>query len=96
MERVCLRDGTRIVASQEQLSCNFGPGAAILNLKNGIYYGLDPVGARVWNLLQQPRTVAELRDILAAEYDADGVRLESDIRDLLSRLAENELVEISA
>ena len=91
-----LLEGTRIVASQQQVSCDLDGEAAILNLKNGFYYGLDPVGARVWNLLQQPRTVAELRDILAAEYDADGARLESDIRDLLSRLAENELVEISA
>jgi len=91
-----LSEGTIIVASQEQVSCNLGAEAAILNLKNGVYYGLDPVGARVWNLLQQPRTVAELRDILAAEYDAEAARLESDIRDLLSRLAENQLVEISA
>ena len=95
MERVCLRDGTRIVASQEQLSCNFGPGAAILNLKNGIYYGLDPVGARVWNLLQQPRSVAEIRDILSTEYDVDVARLETDLRDLLTQLADNQLVEIS-
>jgi len=87
--------GTKIVASQEQVSCKLGSDAAILNLKNGTYYGLDPVGARVWNLLQQPRTLAELRDILIAEYDVDPAQLESDIRDLLSQLADNELVEIS-
>jgi len=86
---------TRVVASQEQVSCDLGGEAAILNLKNGIYYGLDPVGARVWNLIQQPRTLAELREILVAEYDVDAARVESDIRDLLTQLLDNELVEIS-
>jgi len=86
---------TRVVASQEQVSCDLGGEAAILNLKNGIYYGLDPVGARVWNLIQQPRTLAELREILVAEYDVDAARVESDIRGLLTQLLDNELVEIS-
>jgi len=72
-----------------------GGEAAILNLKNGIYYGLDPVGSRVWNLLQQPRSVAEIRDILSTEYDVDVARLETDLRDLLTQLADNQLVEIS-
>ena len=85
---------TRVVASQEQVSCDLGGEAAILNLKNGIYYGLDPVGARVWNLIQQPRTLAELREILVAEYDVDAARVESDIRHLLTQLLDNELVEI--
>ena len=77
------------------MSCDLGGEAAILNLKNGIYYGLDPVGTRIWNLIQQPRTFRELRNILISEYDVDAARLESDMLDLLSRLAGNQLVEIS-
>jgi hypothetical protein len=59
-----LLEGAKIVASQEQVSCKLDREAAILNLRNGAYNGLDPVGARIWNLLQQPRTLDELRDIL--------------------------------
>ena len=68
-----LSEGAKIVASQEQVSCRLDSEAAILNLnlRNGAYYGLDPVGARNWNLLQQPPTLAELRGILIAEYDVD-------------------------
>ena len=90
-----LLDETTVVAAREQVSCDFGGEAAILNLKNGIYYGLDPVGTRIWNLIQQPRTFRELRNILISEYDVDAARLESDMLDLLSRLAGNQLVEIS-
>ena len=89
-----LSEKTTIVVSREQVSSDLGGEAAILNLKNGVYYGLDSVGARVWNLIQHPRTVAELRDILAGEYDVDTPRLESDLLNLLSDLADKQLVEI--
>ena len=89
-----IRDGAKIVVSPEQVSCALDRDAKILNLKNGTYYGLNAVAARVWNLLQEPRTFGELRDILAVEYDVDVAELESDIRELLEDLEQNELVYI--
>ena len=46
-----------VVVSKEQASADLGDEAAIPNLKDGVYYGLDPVGARIWKLIQTPRTV---------------------------------------
>jgi hypothetical protein len=89
-----LSSGRRVVVSSQQVSCGLGSEAAILNLKNGVYYGLDPIGARIWSLLQQPRTVAELRDILISEYEVGASQLQADLQELVSRLAENQLVEI--
>ncbi|MEI7827551.1 MAG: PqqD family peptide modification chaperone [Euryarchaeota archaeon] len=60
---------TTVVATKEQASADLGGETAILNLKNGVYYGLDPVGARIWNLIQEPRTVREVREMLLKEYD---------------------------
>ena len=88
-------DKATVVISREQVSRNLGGETAILNLKNGVYYGLDSVGASVWALIQQPRTVAELRELLAAEYDVAMPRLESDLIALLSDLADKELVEVT-
>jgi Coenzyme PQQ synthesis protein D (PqqD) len=85
-----------VVVSKDQVSCDLAGEAAILNLKNGVYYGLDPVGARIWNLVQEPKTFAELRDTLLAEYEVEAPRLESDLRDLLDKLAEQGLIEVSA
>ena len=44
-----------MVATKDQVSCDLAGEAAILNIKSGVYYGLDPVGARIWNLMQEPR-----------------------------------------
>ena len=95
---VCLRsfcDDARIIISEAQVSADLGGEAAILNLKNGVYYGLDSVAARVWNLIQQPRTFRELRDILIEEYDVERPRLESDLQNLLNQLADEQLVQIA-
>ena len=94
-EMVVLSEKTRVVVSREQVSSNLGGEAAILNLKNGVYHGLDSVAARVWALIQRPHTVAELRDILAAEFDVAMPRLEADLLELLSDLAGKELVEVA-
>ena len=63
---------TVVVAVQDQVSTNLEDEAVILNLKDGVYYGLDPVGAWIWNLLQQPRSVGAIREILLQSASSDG------------------------
>jgi hypothetical protein len=89
-------DDSRFVVSPDQVSCDLGGEAAILHLKSAIYYGLDPVGARVWDLLRTPKTLAEIRDAIVAEYEVDSETCERDLRDLLEKLAAERLIEIRA
>jgi len=86
---------SRVVVSKDQVSCDLEGEAAILNLKNSVYYGLDPIGARVWQLIQEPTSLAKIRDVLRSEYDVDASQLEADIRDLMEQLAEHGLIEIT-
>ena len=87
---------SRVVAAKEQVSCDLAGEAAMLNLKNGVYYGLDPVGARIWNLIQQPRIVSEVLQILLEEYEVNSERCERDLLELLQNLAAEGLVEVTA
>jgi hypothetical protein len=91
-----LSDRSRLVVSTHQLSCDLEGEAAIVNLTNGVYYGLDPVGARIWALLHEGTTFGAVRDALLRAYDVEPLRLESDLRDFLTRLAEQQLIEIGA
>ena len=85
---------SRIVLSTDQVSCDLAGEAAIVNLKNGVYFGLDPVGARIWNLMREPVTFAQIVDSLLHVYAIDRITLESDVRLFVSQLAEQGLVEI--
>lgn len=83
-----------VVAAREQVSSDLGGEVAILDLKSGIYYGLDAVGAQIWSLLQEPRTVEEIRDVLVREYEVDDERCERDLVALLQSLADEGLIEV--
>lgn len=89
-----LRVQSVIVAASEQVSCPLGEESAILNLKNSVYYGLDLVGARVWCLLQEPKSVSELRDTLLSEYDVEAERCERDLIELLEKMRCEGLIEV--
>jgi Coenzyme PQQ synthesis protein D (PqqD) len=81
-------------ATRDHVSCLLGDEAAILNLKNTVYYGLDPVGARVWDLVQQARSVGEIRDALLDEYEVQPEQCERDLLELLKQLREQGLIEV--
>jgi Coenzyme PQQ synthesis protein D (PqqD) len=83
-----------VVAISEQVSCPLGDESAILNLKNSVYYGMNPVGARVWNLVQQPKSVWQLRDVLLDEYEVEAAQCERDLLDLLEQMRVEGLIEI--
>lgn len=84
-----------VVKSAEQVSCDLGEESAILNLKNSVYYGLDPVGARIWNLLREPRSLGELRDSLLETYDVEAERCERNLINLLEKMQVEKLVDVS-
>jgi len=83
-----------VVAAEDQVSSDLGGETAILDLKAGMYYGLDDVGARVWDLIQEPRDVGEVRDTLLEEYDVAPERCERDLLALLQRLADEGLIVV--
>lgn len=81
-----------VSVAPEQLSCALGDESAILNLKNTVYYGLDPVGTRIWNLIQQPVSIRELRSRLMDEYEVDADQCEGDLLSLLETMRNEGLI----
>lgn len=59
-----------------------------------MYYGLDAVGARIWSLVQTPRTFHDVRELILAAYEVDTERCERDLLALLESLLNAGLVEV--
>ena len=85
---------SRIVAAKEQVSADLGGEVAILHLKTGIYYGLNEIGAHIWNLVQEPRTFSELRDVFLNTYEVESEYCERDLKTFLEGLASEGLIEV--
>ncbi|NEP27986.1 PqqD family peptide modification chaperone [Moorena sp. SIO3I6] len=85
---------SRVVATKEQLSADLTGETIILNSKSGVYFGLNAVGASIWNLIQEPKTVNEIRDAILAKYQVEPEQCESDILALLQELQTEGLIEV--
>ena len=84
----------RVVVTQEQVATDLGDGLAILHLESGVYYSLNKIGARIWQLIQEPQLVHEIVDIIVEEYDVSVEECERDVLRLLQKLASEELIRL--
>lgn len=84
---------TTVRAAGKLLAENPDTGEVYL-VKDGIAYGLNPVGRRVWELIQQPVQVSAVRDTLLEEYAVEPERCTSELMDLLNDLLKQGLAEL--
>jgi hypothetical protein len=85
--------GRLIQRSLCQVSCQLSEEAAILNLDTGVYYGLDPVGATIWQRIERPASFEEVKAALLSAYELPASRAEQDLGRFLDELAAAGLVE---
>lgn len=83
-----------VTASEGQISSGIANEVAILNLKSGMYYGLNEVGARIWQLISEPKTVEEVYETVLKEYEVEPECLEQNLLDVLQQLADHGLIEV--
>jgi hypothetical protein len=82
-----------VVATGDQVSSPVGEEAVILDVGEGMYYGVNPVGSRVWELIQRPTSVDDICQTIHREYDVAADRCESDVLAFLERLVDSGLAE---
>lgn len=75
-----------IKVPQHVVSRKVAQELVILDVKSGKYFGLDPVGARFWEILLAGDTFGRAVEQMNAEFDVDQQRLSSDMEKLLSDL----------
>ena len=67
-------------------------GAVLLNLDTKYYFNLNETGLRIWQIMEEFRTPAEIAGKLACEYDVDEERATASVLRLLGELKKEELV----
>lgn len=84
-----------IIISKDVLAQELAGETVLLDLASENYFGLDAVGTRVWQLLNEGKPESVLVDTLLNEYEVEREVLEKDISELLNRLNEAGLIEIA-
>lgn len=90
-----LSRSTKIVVSKDVVSCDLGGETAMLDMKEGVYYGLNEMGTIIWEYIQKPITLQEIVDRILDEYEVDEETCYGDLVELVEQMMKNGLVEIS-
>jgi hypothetical protein len=81
-----------VVISTEVLSQEVSGETVLLDMHSESYFGLDAVGTRIWQLLQQQPDLRTVYAALLEEYEVDAGQLQSDLLELIASLEEAGLV----
>jgi hypothetical protein len=83
----------RFVVTDKQITSQLGEESVILGLDDGIYYGLDSLGTRVWTLLSSPRSAREICEDIKLDYDVSATACEEAVLALLQDMESRALIE---
>ena len=90
-----IAESSIVVATPDQISSDLGGESVILHMKTGVYHGLNEVGARVWDLIEKPKTVKEIKQVLLEEYEVEADVCTDDLFSLLNELKTAGLIKVT-
>ena len=82
-----------VIAANRQLSFDLNDNSVILDLESGKYYGVKGAALLIWNLIRDPKPVADLINSILGEYEIGFEQCEIEVLEFLSELVFEGLVE---
>jgi hypothetical protein len=92
---MAVSSASRVSVPPGVLVSKAGEESVLLNLDSERYFGLDPVGTRMWEVLGAHGTMEAAYETLLAEFDVEPEQLRRDLYELVEKLSEHGLVEVS-
>lgn len=84
-----------ITRHTDMLSAEIGGEAVMMSIENGAYFGLNPVATRIWDLIEQPKTIAELVQTITDEYDVSAEQAAEDVQIFVADMIERGIAQLA-
>lgn len=78
---------------EDAIASSIGDDTVLLSLERNDYFGINPVGTRIWELLENAQPVTKLCQRLQEEFSVSPEECRTDVLDFLNMMAEDGLVE---
>ena len=85
---------TVITRHPDMLSAEIGGEAVMMSIEKGAYFGLNPVATRIWDLIEQPKSLTELIAVIFDEYEVSPEQCEADVREFTADMIERGLAQV--
>ena len=64
----------------------------MMHLEKGKYFGLNPVGKRIWELIESPKGFSEIIQCLLSEFDVTEEQCTREVQDFLDKAITNDII----
>ncbi len=85
----------RVTVADNVLSQKTGDEYVLYNTNDGTYFGLDEVGAEMWNSITTHPTIQLSFNSLLGSFNVEPERLENDLRAFVANVSKNGLIRLS-
>ena len=66
----------------------------MMSIEKGQYFGLEPIGSRIWEMIETPAKVSVIIDKLLTQFDVDRETCEHDLLAFLGELDEAGIIQV--
>ncbi|MGX1827607.1 lasso peptide biosynthesis PqqD family chaperone [Paenibacillus taichungensis] len=85
----------RVLRKEGNLVSDMGGEKVMMSIHNGKYYNLGSTGGRIWDLISQERTLTELVEVLASEYEIESDICREQVVQFLEHLTHEGLIDVT-
>jgi len=90
-----IREESYVKRNNEVFASEIDDEVVMMNIDTGKYYGMDAIGSRIWELIEDEIQVKDLIDKLMEEYDVEEEQCRKDVLEFLNQLNANKLLQVS-
>ncbi|MDQ0346149.1 PqqD family protein [Ancylobacter vacuolatus] len=91
-----LSTSSEVVRRHHPLEAAIGDTQVLLDVEQGLYFGLNAVASSIWQRLERPIRVDDLCRSLKADYAGDEARIQAEVLAFLAQLETQNLIDIRA
>lgn len=87
-----LSDDTRIARAETMVASEVNGEVVILDIDSGLFFQLNPIGSKVWDLLESPATLAQMVAALQAKFNVSAEQCRADVAEFVEKMLERGLL----
>jgi len=85
---------TTVVRDEDIIFSDMDDETVMMSMEKGEYYGINPVGRRIWELLETPVKVAGICETLSDEYNVSPEQCRKEVLVFLAQLSEKDIIKV--
>jgi hypothetical protein len=83
-----------VARSEELVTSDLDGEVVMMSIDSGKYYGLDTIASEIWQLLETPRSIRSLCDLLLPQYKVDREQGEHDVLSFCEQAQEQKIIRV--